>query len=263
MSTVPGAQSQHGSSGRGCSYSPAEAAASAPRLGSARAGGRGSGMGCGSLASKGQGKSSVWGCPVHQGGAVPHLQCSWWAGALGGLGGTCELLAPRAAAMWQWGRLWARFPVPTVFQMDTLGMCLKCFAIAWLGSVQGKVTPEPPLQPLQGLGGQKPFLLPQLPLAVWAHEAQAALAPQRGFASPPGPVLPGSPAPGPLLMPIPPRSHPDRPPQALAHGAAPDPDDDGDGPPGALSHQAAPALRPGWGGGAALPELQGEPRQAE
>lgn len=39
MSTVPGAQSQHGSSGRGCSYSPAEAAASAPRLGSARAGG--------------------------------------------------------------------------------------------------------------------------------------------------------------------------------------------------------------------------------
>lgn len=68
MSTVPGAQSQHGSSGRGCSCSPAGAAASAPRLGSARAGGRGSGMGCGSLASKGQGKSSVWGCPAHQGG---------------------------------------------------------------------------------------------------------------------------------------------------------------------------------------------------
>lgn len=68
MSTVPGAQSQHGSSGRGCSCSPAEAAASAPRLGSARAGGRGSGMGCGSLASKGRGKSSVWGCPAHQGG---------------------------------------------------------------------------------------------------------------------------------------------------------------------------------------------------
>lgn len=68
MSTVPGAQSQHGSSGRGCSCSPAEAAASAPRLGSARALGRGSGMGCGSLASKGQGKGSVWGCPVHQGG---------------------------------------------------------------------------------------------------------------------------------------------------------------------------------------------------
>lgn len=104
---------------------------------------------------QGTGEEQCVGLPRAPRGAVPHLQCLWWAGALGGLGGTCELLAPRAAAMWQWGRLWARFPVPTVFQMDTLGMCLQNVAIAWLGSVQGRVTPEPPLQPLQGLGGQK------------------------------------------------------------------------------------------------------------
>ena len=70
MNTIPGAQSQHGSSGWSYSCSPTEAAASAPR-GWAQPGQGdkdGSGMGCGSLASKGQGKSGVGAAPCTKGG---------------------------------------------------------------------------------------------------------------------------------------------------------------------------------------------------
>lgn len=139
-------------------------------------------------------------------------------------------------------------------------------AVLW-----GAAGPEPLMGSPRSLcrvpGSGKPFLCGAVP--AWAR-AGVSLCGEVDVLVLLGSVSPALPHPrGPLLPPwltvtcLPPLSHPDRPPEAVAHRAAPDPDDDGDGSPRAIPHQAAPALRPGRGGGAALPELQGEPRQAE
>lgn len=117
--------------------------------------------------------------------------------------------------------------------------------------LQETVMPQDSLQPLQCLGEWKALPAPSTDLCQLGYMTKST---PLGRAKQPACRATDC---------IPPCSHPDRPPEALTHGTAPDPHDNGDRPPGAFPHQAAPAVCPGRGGGAALPELQGEPWQAE